>query len=147
MTLPDGDKTFEISIAKPHTVGTMFNKHTEYAISVKTTMENYPVDNLKVNRRYSDFEWLFNRLTRTFPGRVIPPIPEKQSRNRFDKDFVEGRRRSDLVRFGRFSGSSYIWPFKGGQANGTGVQSFYDIYPIPSNELANNTNMSQNPGY
>ena len=61
--------------------------------------------------------------------------------------FVEGRRRSDLVRFGRFSGSSYIWPFKGGQANGTGVQSFYDIYPIPSNELANNTNMSQNPGY
>ena len=92
MTLPDGDKTFEISIAKPHTVGTMFNKHTEYAISVKTTMENYPVDNLKVNRRYSDFEWLFNRLTRTFPGRVIPPIPEKQSRNRFDKDFVEGRR-------------------------------------------------------
>lgn len=70
----------------------MFNKHTEYAISVKTTMENYPVDNLKVNRRYSDFEWLFNRLTRTFPGRVIPPIPEKQSRNRFDKDFVEGRR-------------------------------------------------------
>ena len=54
---------------------------------------------------------------------------------------------SDLVRFGRFSGSSYIWPFKGGQANGTGVQSFYDIYPIPSNELANNKNLSQNPGY
>ena len=92
MTLPDGDKTFEISIAKPHTVGSMLNKHTEYAISVKTTMENYPQDSLKVNRRYSDFEWLFNRLTRTFPGRVIPPIPEKQSRNRFDKDFVEGRR-------------------------------------------------------
>ena len=92
MTLPDGDKTFEVSIAKPHTVGTMFNKHTEYAISVKTTMENYPASSLKVNRRYSDFEWLFNRLTRTFPGRVIPPIPEKQSRNRFDKDFVEGRR-------------------------------------------------------
>lgn len=61
--------------------------------------------------------------------------------------YVEGRRRSDLVRFGRFSGSSYIWPFKGGQANGTGVQSFYDIYPIPSNELANNPNLSQNPGY
>lgn len=61
--------------------------------------------------------------------------------------YVEGRRRSDLVRFGRFSGSSYIWPFKGGVPTGTGVQSFYDIYPIPSDELASNKNMSQNPGY
>lgn len=61
--------------------------------------------------------------------------------------FVEGRRRSDLVRFGRFSGSRYIWPFKGGVPTGTGVQSFYDIYPIPSDELASNKNMSQNPGY
>lgn len=61
--------------------------------------------------------------------------------------FVEGRRRSDLVRFRRFSGSSYIWPFKGGVPTGTGVQSFYDIYPIPSDELASNKNMSQNPDY
>lgn len=61
--------------------------------------------------------------------------------------FVEGRRRSDLVRFGRFTGSSYIWPFKGGVPTGTGVQSFYDIYPIPSDELASNKNMSQNPDY
>lgn len=61
--------------------------------------------------------------------------------------FVEGRRRSDLVRFGRFSGSRYIWPFKGGVPTGTGVQSFYDIYPIPSDELASNKNMSQNPDY
>ena len=61
--------------------------------------------------------------------------------------FVEGRRRSDLVRFGRFSGSSYIWPFKGGVPTGTGVQPFYDIYPIPSDELASNKNMSQNPDY
>lgn len=61
--------------------------------------------------------------------------------------YMEGRRRSDLVRFGRFSGSSYLWDFKGGQPGGTGVQSFYDIYPIPSNDLAGNPNMTQNPGY
>ena len=92
LTLPDGPKTFETNVAKPHTVGSVLNKHTEYAITVKTTMENYPASDLKINRRYSDFEWLYNRLARTFPGRVIPPIPEKQARNRFDKDFVEGRR-------------------------------------------------------
>ena len=92
VTLPNGAKTFEVVVGKPHNVGNMFQKHTEYTLSVKTSMENYPADDLKVERRYTDFEWLYNRLTRTFPGRVIPPIPEKQSRNRFDKDFVEGRR-------------------------------------------------------
>lgn len=28
--------------------------------------------------------------------------------------FMEGRRRSDLVRFGLFTGSKYLWSFKGG---------------------------------
>ena len=92
VTLPDGAKTFQVTVGKPHTVGSILNKHTEYTITVKTSMENYPDSNLKIDRRYSDFEWLYNRLARAFPGRVIPPIPEKQSRNRFDKDFVEGRR-------------------------------------------------------
>ncbi len=62
--------------------------------------------------------------------------------------YMEGRRRSDLVRFGRFTGSTYLWPFKGGNvATGTGVQSYFDIYPIPANEIAGNANMEQNPGY
>ena len=61
--------------------------------------------------------------------------------------YMEARRRSDLVRFGRFSGSTYIWPFKGGVAAGTGVESYYDIYPIPADDIALNPNMTQNPGY
>ncbi len=28
--------------------------------------------------------------------------------------YMEGRRRSDLVRFGLFTGSKYLWSFKGG---------------------------------
>lgn len=61
--------------------------------------------------------------------------------------YMEGRRRSDLIRFGLFTTSSYLWSFKGGQENGSGVQSFYSVYPMPANDLAGNPNLSQNPGY
>ena len=61
--------------------------------------------------------------------------------------FMEGRRRSDLVRFGLFTGSKYLWSFKGGVPNGAGIESHFDIYPIPGNETLNNPNMTQNPKY
>ncbi len=58
---------------------------------------------------------------------------------------MEGRRRSDLVRFGLYTGSKYLWSFKGGAEKGAGVPSYYNIYPIPDNEIKNNPNMTQNP--
>ena len=61
--------------------------------------------------------------------------------------YMEGRRRSDLVRFGLFTGSKYLWSFKGGSEKGQGVGAKYDIYPIPGDEIKNNPNMHQNPKY
>ena len=61
--------------------------------------------------------------------------------------YMEGRRRSDLVRFGLFTGSKYLWSFKGGAEKGAGVPSYYNIYPIPDNEIKNNPNMTQNSKY
>ena len=61
--------------------------------------------------------------------------------------FMEGRRRSDLVRFGLFTGSKYLWSFKGGAEKGAGIPTYYDIYPIPADEIKNNPNMTQNPKY
>lgn len=61
--------------------------------------------------------------------------------------YLEGRRRSDLVRFGRFTSSKYLWSFKGGVANGTGVDSHYNIYPLPYDEVSGNPALVQNPGY
>ena len=61
--------------------------------------------------------------------------------------YMEGRRRSDLVRFGLFTGSKYLWSFKGGAENGQGIPTKCDIYPIPGDEMKNNPNMTQNPKY
>ena len=59
----------------------------------------------------------------------------------------EGHRRTDLIRYGRFTGGAYIWAWKGGVAAGTATDSFRDLYPLPANELVANPNLTQNPGY
>lgn len=61
--------------------------------------------------------------------------------------YWEGFRRSDLIRFGRFTADTYLWPWKGGVKNGTGVASFRNLYPIPASEVGSNPNIKQNPGY
>lgn len=61
--------------------------------------------------------------------------------------YFEGRRRSDLIRFGYFTSSEYIWDWKGGKYAGVGVSANYNLYPIPYKELAANANMTQNPGF
>lgn len=61
--------------------------------------------------------------------------------------YWEGHRRTDLIRFDRFSESSYVWPWKGGVKDGASVQAFYNLFPIPSSDLSANTNLKQNTGY
>jgi hypothetical protein len=59
----------------------------------------------------------------------------------------EGHRRTDLIRFGKFAGSSYIWPWKGGTAAGTAIPATYNLFPIPQSAIDANPNLTQNPGY
>lgn len=59
----------------------------------------------------------------------------------------EAHRRTDLVRFGLFTGGDYIWSWKGGTEAGTATDSFRDLYPLPASELVSNPNLKQNPGY
>ena len=60
---------------------------------------------------------------------------------------LEGHRRSDLIRFGKFAGSTYLWPWKGGSVNGTSISTNYNLFPIPRTALDANTKLTQNPGY
>jgi len=53
----------------------------------------------------------------------------------------------DLIRYGYFTSGSYLWDWKGGVYEGTGVSSIYNICPIPSSDLNANSNLIQNPGY
>ncbi len=61
--------------------------------------------------------------------------------------YWEGFRRTDLIRYGKFVESNYLWPWKGGVKDGTSVGSFRKLYPIPSSDVSSNVNLTQNPGY
>lgn len=61
--------------------------------------------------------------------------------------YWEGYRRTDLIRYGYFAGSGYLWPWKGGVEAGTAVQDYRNLYPIPATELVANPNLTQNSGY
>lgn len=68
-------------------------------------------------------------------------------RERTRELYWEGHRRTDLIRFNKFSGSDYVWQWKGGTVNGTGTPAYTNIYPFPADILSANGNMIQNPGY
>ena len=64
----------------------------------------------------------------------------------------EAHRRTDLVRYGVFTGGSYLWAWKGQDPNGTNsagiaTDSHLDLYPLPYSEVVANPNLKQNPGY
>lgn len=61
--------------------------------------------------------------------------------------YWEGHRRTDLIRYGLFTGGKYTWAWKGGVQQGTATDEHYKLYPIPSSELNANDNLDQNPGY
>lgn len=80
--------------------------------------------------------------------RLVQTVTEQELIDEWAREFyLEGRRRSDLVRFGMFTTNKYLWDWKGGTATGTSVASFYNVFPIPESDKNNNINMTQNVGY
>ena len=61
--------------------------------------------------------------------------------------YWEGQRRTDLVRYNQFTTASYLWPFKGNEQTGVSVDSYRNLFPLPSNVISINPNLSQNEGY
>jgi len=59
----------------------------------------------------------------------------------------EMTRRTDLIRYGRFTSAAYLWPWKGNAKEGIAVGEYRNLFPIPNNDLVVNRNLKQNPGY
>ncbi|MCG2792652.1 MAG: RagB/SusD family nutrient uptake outer membrane protein [Weeksellaceae bacterium] len=59
----------------------------------------------------------------------------------------EMTRRTDLIRYGKFTTAAYLWPWKGNIKDGAAVGDYRNLYPIPAKDLIANPNLVQNPGY
>jgi starch-binding outer membrane protein, SusD/RagB family len=61
--------------------------------------------------------------------------------------YWEGYRRTDLIRFDKFTTATYLWPWKGNVAAGAATQSYRNLFPIPSADMGANPTLVQNTGY
>lgn len=97
---------------------------------------------------------LVNKVrSRAYSDKTKAPITASQLTKDFILDergrefFFEAQRRTDLIRHGKFTGGSYLWEWKGGSKTGQAVADHFQIYPIPTDDLSSNENLTQNPGY
>lgn len=58
--------------------------------------------------------------------------------------YCEGHRRSDLVRFGLYTGAKYLWSWKGGEFTGATISDHRAVFPVPYQYVGT---VGQNPGY
>ncbi len=99
------------------------------------------------------------------PGQAVTYINELRmranaptiSQSQLSPDFVldersrelswECHRRQDLIRFGKFTGGSYLWQFKGNSVNGAPIADHLKVFPIPDRARTSNPTLQQNTGY
>ena len=60
--------------------------------------------------------------------------------------FWEGHRRTDLIRFGKFT-TGYNWAWKGGVKEGKDAEAFRTLFPLASGDIIANPTLVQNKGY
>jgi hypothetical protein len=93
------------------------------------------------------FNLLRQRAYGNATGNVVDITLDDVLNERARELYWEGFRRTDLIRYNRFTSSSYIWPWKGGIKDGTGVADKYNLFPLPSTDIIANPNLTQNTGY
>ena len=72
-----------------------------YSLEYKCILDNYNSPSGQVHRRFKDFSWLHYTLSQKYPFCVVPPFPDKQMLEYFDRfqdTFIE-RRRISLERY------------------------------------------------
>lgn len=91
--------------------------HTVYTVFTRTQLGFFPRSEVTVIRRFSDFEWLHERLRLVYHGIILPPLPPKRLVKNVDKDFIRermdglGRYMARLVRHPRLVHSFELQTF------------------------------------
>merc|ERR1719180_471298 len=107
-----GDEFIEVKVTSPHKVGEGMSSYMAYTVTTSTNLSYFKKKNPAVNRRFSDFLGLRDKLAEKYlqNGRIIPPAPDKsvigmtkvkmskEDEDATQSEFVE-RRRASLERY------------------------------------------------
>jgi starch-binding outer membrane protein, SusD/RagB family len=85
----------------------------------------------------------FGNATNNVASLSLPEILNERGRELY----WEGHRRTDLIRYNRFTGGEYVWPWKGRVREGGATNARFNLYPIPITDITANPNLVQNPGF
>jgi len=91
--IPD-QQNYVVSVENPRKIGDK-NAYVSYTVKCTRKAENATTH---VERRYSDFEWLWEHLKLAHPTCVVPQIPEKTMSGNFDEGLMAFRAR-EMTRF------------------------------------------------
>jgi len=98
------------------------------------TQEAVDLINESKKRAFSEADWA-NEAYTTATLTLDELLAER------GREFIfEGKRRTDLIRFGKFVTGSWWDHQPSGDPN-------KELFPIPHTQVANNPNLKQNPGY
>ena len=61
--------------------------------------------------------------------------------------YWENVRRTDLIRFGLFTGNKYNWSWKANVAEGAAIPEYMNLFPIPASVISAQPDFKQNPNY
>ena len=105
------NQMIEIKVEEPKRVGDGYSSYITYKVSTKTNLSFFRRSTFSVNRRFSDFRGLRDKLVQKHlhTGRIIPPAPSKDAvgtakvKMSKEEDFASDefieRRRASLERF------------------------------------------------
>jgi len=73
------DEFIDIKVTSPHKVGEGMSSYMAYKITTKTNVNYFKKTEMCVDRRFSDFLGLHDKLSEKYlqNGRIIPPAPDK----------------------------------------------------------------------
>ncbi|MBF4514944.1 RagB/SusD family nutrient uptake outer membrane protein [Flavobacterium sp. ANB] len=122
----------------------MFRLTDAYLMYAEATLRGATTGNINTALGYiNQIRTRANAQTITLPQLTLDFILDERGRELF----WECHRRTDLIRFGKFTGGSKIWQWKGGSINGNSTDATRDLMPIPARNIQANPTLKQNPGY
>jgi hypothetical protein len=137
-----GNPGSHVSLTHSDTDYPMFRLADVYLMLAEASLQNGDAGTALTYMNYIR-ERAYQGSSYNFSSVTLNDVLEERSKELY----WECTRRTDLIRYNKFTGSDLLWSFKGGATDGSSVDNRFNLYPLPTYDIVNNPNLVQNSGY